>query len=519
MNGKFKTAGRTSGTSKRLTRTCAILLLTALIPFTGCAQSVGDGDFGVTTGGQQDIASARSIIESGGVPSPASVTVEGFLSEHDIPVTQPDNADELFATVAAAWNDDFNAFTPLATVQLGFGTNIDADAFERAPLNIGLVIDISGSMGEPADRTTSTSRLEAVKIAVDRLLAQLDDNDRVSIVAFNALALTRLEAAAGTDVAAIKGAIDRLVPEGSTDLARGMRAAYQVLERNQSDDRNDRLIVFTDALLTARPGSQEEELLDVMELYADRDIGATLFGIGSDFGNETALAISQIRGGNYFFLSDFDRIVSVFDDEFDLLVTPVAFDVNLVMSIPFSLDVEGVYGIPAEEPFPHVLELEIPTLFLSNRDGGGATLVRLRAGSLVDFDEENVIAQLDLSYTDRNGETVEIDPIEAVLPAGLDPRATEPYFENDSVKRAVLLLNTANVLIESLEDAYPAFGFFGSADDEQRAIDRLSAFLTYFDNLAEGLSDRESEESRRLSEERELLEQLIFNIFGAANNF
>ncbi|MGB0715880.1 MAG: vWA domain-containing protein [Phycisphaerae bacterium] len=484
---------------------CSLTLM-----MSGCADS---GDFGITTGGQQDIASARSIIESGGVPSPSSVTVEGFLSEHDIPVSQPDDAGELYATVATAWNDDFDAFTPLATIQLGFGTNVDSDDFERAPLNLAIAIDISGSMGEAADRTTSTSRLEAVKIAVDRLLAQLTDDDRVSIVAFNSLALTRLEAAAGTDVAAIKGAIDTLVPDGSTDLARGASTAFQLVQRNQSDDRDDRIIVFTDALLTARPGVQEDELLDVMEFYAERNIGATLFGIGSDFGNETALAISQIRGGNYFFLSDFERIVSVFDDEFDLLVTPVALDVQLTMDIPFAFDVEGVYGIPAEEPFPHILNLEIPTLFLSNRDGGGAMLVRLRAGSLVDFDVDNIIANVDLSYTDRNGDTVEIEQLQATLPAGLDAAASESYFENDSVQRAVLLLNTAHVLIDSLEDAFPTFGFFVDTDDEQRAIDRLSAFLTYFDNLAEGLNDRESENSRTLSEERDLLEQLIFNIF------
>ncbi|MHC5112041.1 MAG: vWA domain-containing protein [Planctomycetota bacterium] len=497
----------------RQLRTGTALGLALLL--SGCGAMVGvPVDTGVTTGGQQDIASARTIIERGGVPDPDSVTVEGFLSEHSIPVEQPEDAGELFAAVATGWNDDFDAFTPLATVQLGFGTNIDSASFERKPLNLALVVDTSGSMGDSADGRNGTSKLEAVRIAIDRLLGNLNEDDIVSIVTFNSLALTRLEGASGNDVTAIKSELESLVPSGSTDLARGMRSAYRVVDRNRITSRDNRLIVFTDVLLTARPSSQADELISVMEEYAVEDIGATLFGIGTDLGHETARRIAQVRGGNYFFLSDYERIVTVFDDEFDLLVTPVAYDVTFTINVPFEFDVEGVYGIPAPDPLPHVLELKIPTLFLSNRQGGGATLIRLRAGSLVDFEVENVIAEVLLSYTDREGEPIELDVLEAKLPAGLDPLARERYFETPSVQRAVLLLNTALVLKASLQDAYPFFGAFFDSDSQQSAIDRISAFLPYFDDLAGGLEDRVSETSRGLSEERTLLDQLRLNIFG-----
>ena len=53
------------------------------------------------------------------------------------------------------------------------------------------------------------------------------------------------------------------------------------------------------------------------------------------------------------------------------------------VSVPFEFDVVDVFGIVAQEPFPHSLELTIPTLFLSGREGGGTVFVRTRAGALV----------------------------------------------------------------------------------------------------------------------------------------
>ena len=136
--------------------------------------------------------SARTIIQSGGVPEPDSITVEGFLSEHDISVEMPEDAGALFATVSAGCNDDFDAFTLLATVQVGLGTNLDGSTFQRRPLNLGIVIDISGSMGKEIDSRTGTTKLGAVRIAIDRLLAQLTADDLVSIVGFSDLARTLL---------------------------------------------------------------------------------------------------------------------------------------------------------------------------------------------------------------------------------------------------------------------------------------------------------------------------------------
>jgi hypothetical protein len=88
-------------------------LLTALIVSTtfvaavlvGCGTGAGvidDPALGVTPGGQEDIAAARARIEQGYRPDPDTITVEGFLSEHDIELPTPPGAPEIFASFAAA---------------------------------------------------------------------------------------------------------------------------------------------------------------------------------------------------------------------------------------------------------------------------------------------------------------------------------------------------------------------------------------------------------------------------------
>lgn len=482
----------------------------------GCAAGLpaasGDGA-GVTTGGQQDIAAARTTIESGGVPDPASISVEGFLSEHGIPVTAPADAGLLFTTATVAWNKDFDAFTPLATVQVGFGSTIDEATFERRPQNLCLVIDVSGSMAEPVDVRSGTSKIDAVKIAVDRLLGQLDGLDKVSIVTFTTFATTRLEGAAGNDAMAIKTALDDVEARSGTSVAAGMRRGFQVTADQSSGTRADRLLVFTDALLQPVAQGRVPDFVEAMQDYADDGIGATIFGVGIDFGHEVAYEISQVRGGSYFFLSDYDRIVSVFDEDFDFLVTPVAYDVELTASIPIEFDVEGVYGIPVDEPLGRVLELNIPTLFLSNRQGGGAILIRVRAGALVDFEAESTVAEMSLAYNTPEGGAVVPPLVAATMPAGLDPSAGERYFETDASRRAVLLLNTALVLKNACADVYGNGQYrYWNSEGRERAVERLTEFLTYFDNLSAGLEDRASETSRSLSQERALVERLLANI-------
>jgi Ca-activated chloride channel family protein len=466
------------------------------------------------------MAYARQVIEDGGIPEPSAITVEGMLSEHSIDLAPPRDAGALYSTATVAWNTDFDELTPLITVQVGFGTNIDPATFKRTPLNLCLVIDRSGSMNEAFDERTRTSKLEAVRIAVDRLLARLKPSDRISVVAFATDPGVLLDPVPGNDIAAVKSALDEIEVQGNTDLARGMLRGYRLVQSNHDASRSDRLMVFTDARITAGV-RQSGDLIAVMEDFVAEGIGATIVGVGTDFGQELAADISQVRGGNVVYLSDHDRIVQVFDEEFDFLVSPVAYDVRLAATIPFALDVADAFGFPDAQAGGHTLELLIPSRFYSARQGGAAIFIRLRPGALVDFDETVEVATLTLDYRTSTGDS-QSDSMQITLPVGQDPDAAEPYFETEATQRAVLLLNTALALKNASRDAFEGYDRdeatgrtiyqFPELDDVNRALARLTEFLPYFDDLAAGLPDQSAPTSRSLSQERAVVESLLNNI-------
>lgn len=519
---------RGSGTRSPYHRVChtlrvrpAYLLfaLVSLLPLWGCAPPA-PSDGGVTTGGQQDIAAARQAIEQGDVPDPDAISVEGLLSEHSIPLTVDDDGRSVYVAATTAWHHDFDAFTPLASVHLGFGTTMTAEELERPPLNLCLVIDRSGSMDNLLDQRTGTTKMEAVRVAVDRMLGQLTADDRVSITGFNENSRTYLDGAAGNDVGAIRSALREIDTDGGTDLAAGLSGGYRRLAEHTSSTRLDRLLVFTDARLTYAETRDVRNFISVMEDYADQGMGVTFLGLGSRFGDEVAYEISQVRGGNYFFLSDLERINQVLDDEFDYNVTPLAYDVTLTVTVPDEFSIVDVYGIPFDEDdLNSVVELKVATLFFSAREGGGAITVRLRASSLADFSKENTIAEIDMAYTSQEGQRLLYPQVNARLPAGLDEDATTDYFADDAAQRATLLVNTALVMQHACADIYrrcydPFFGYYYYCGYGGRstAESRLTEFLPYFDALAEGLTDRPSSSSRSLSEERAVVAQLLENV-------
>ncbi|MGA7619936.1 vWA domain-containing protein, partial [Candidatus Binatus sp.] len=112
----------------------------------------------------------------------------------------------------------------------------------RVPLNLGVVIDRSGSMYDER-------RLEFVVEAVKFLADNLTEDDKVSIVAFADKAKVIITPEAARDKSAIKRAIDDidlLEIGGGTQMALGMRAAIEEVKKNLSGDRLNRVLVLTD---------------------------------------------------------------------------------------------------------------------------------------------------------------------------------------------------------------------------------------------------------------------------------
>src|ERR1700685_554942 len=175
----------------------------------------------------------------------------------------------------------------------------------RLPLNLGVVIDRSGSMYDER-------RLEFVVEAVKFLADNLTDDDKISIVAFADKAKVLITPEAARDKSAIKRAIDDidlLEIGGGTQMALGMRAAIDEVKKNLAPNRLNRVLV-----LTAGPSYEETACIDLANQNRDQ-MSFSAMGVGVEFNEKLLMRVTQDSHGKYHFIGDPAEIPGIFEDE------------------------------------------------------------------------------------------------------------------------------------------------------------------------------------------------------------
>jgi Ca-activated chloride channel family protein len=265
-----------------------------------------------------------------------------------------------------------------ALVQIGFSTGITdtpEQPFVRKPLNLSLAVDVSGSM--------SGDRIAAVRQALGVLVDQLRSDDVFSLVAFERDAHTLIGPTSGDEKERLREAIDSLVASGGTNIGAGLDRSAELVRENLTSDSESlhRVMLFTD-MHPNRGMSDGRTFVRVLQDYADEGIGVSSFGVGVHFGADLANQIAEVRGGNYFHLETPDKVRRVFDRDFDLMVTPLAYDLEISLIAPLGYEIANSYGLAGSEttrcagvPSARCLGIKVPTVFLSR--GGGGIYLRL----------------------------------------------------------------------------------------------------------------------------------------------
>lgn len=167
-----------------------------------------------------------------------------------------------------------------------------------APADIRLVVDVSGSMGQAA-KPDAPSKLEIVKEAIQKLLAQLTDRDFILLSVFSTngrliVPQTRLSADARLS---IQETIEKLRPEHKTNISSGLKLA---LDWSRRANALTRVILFTDGQ-SSFPQTDHARLVELADAARDRDIPLSIYGTGSDY-NWSLLQQVAIRAGGGSFL-------------------------------------------------------------------------------------------------------------------------------------------------------------------------------------------------------------------------
>lgn len=441
-------------------------------------------DFGATPGGAQDVGYVRDRVAAGAIPLPEAFTSEGLLSEHDLPLAGA-GCTAMICTNAKAVRASLPT-QPAVThlVQLGFDSGLTEATFRRDPLHIVAVIDQSCSMSGPP--------IETVRASLETLVRDhLGPADELSIVLYGSGTTTWLEPTPVRDVESLATRIRAIPIDGSTNLEAGLQQGFALARANRRRfDGTTRLMLFTDE----RPNTgntDPEGFMGLARAGSADGIGMTTFGVGAHFGAELASAISAVRGGNLFFFPDAAQMTERFAEDFDTMVTELAYDLQVDVAPADGLRIAGVYGVPGDlvDWDGEHLRLTVETLFLSRSRGGIYLALAPEEGART---PDGAVASVGLAYEPRHGAPV----------TGLsDVRAVAPTAGDEGLTRGVALVDMATTLSDALQR-------YHHDNDADGAWQRVRALQGRFAGAARADGD--------LAAELTLLGQLEANLAKAA---
>jgi Ca-activated chloride channel family protein len=414
-----------------------ILSYLLLITLSACGSDAligGSADMAsATPGGSQDAGYFRATLRSGAIPQPDDINVEGFLGEHDI-ASPLQGCEQSLCMSGTVVHDRAIAEGSSATlVHLGMGTNVDLSEQPRAPLNLAVVVDVSGSM-------SASGRLDFVKQGLLLMVDELGEEDRLAIVTYSSEASVLVPSQPVGDKRWLSQTIRSLSPGGSTNLHGGMMAGYAEVAEHLSEESLPRIMLLSDGLVNTGEVNSEIILRD-SKVYNDRGIGISTIGVGLDFNQELMRGLSQQGGGNFYFLEDPAKAARVFLDELDVLVTPIANNLKITLTLSEGFTMIDTYGLPHTWEGSNQLVVEVPTVFASRR--GGAMLIRVDHESLSSLGAASVVLEITYQYDEVTTGETQSEPVllsddvilgEAIVEA-------EQSYDNEGSLKAMVVWN------------------------------------------------------------------------------
>jgi len=415
---------------------------------------------GFSTGGAKDIGNFRENIKNGYLPLPTDITYEGLFYDYYFDTGQAAECKKLFCP-SYSYAVSGDPFSKEPQYYLTVGLNSGITDFQRKKLNLVVVLDNSGSMGESFNqyyydrfgnqvnlRDTDESgkkKMEIADQAVADLLGHLNADDRFGVVIFsdNALIVDPLTKVGDKDIPRLKEHIQKITEDGSTNMQSGMERGARLFSRYLDADPSEyenRMIFLTDAMPNVGQ-TGEDDLSQALLDNSGKRVYTTFIGIGVDFNTELAEGITKAKGANYYSVHSSSEFKERMDDEFDYMVTPLVFDLKLSLDAP-GYEIEKVYGSPEADEATGEL-MKVNTLFPSKaeegRVKGGVVLVKLKKTSSKSRADQNSM-RLKVAYQDRNG-VPDSDESE------VDLQGKEPdFYQNTGIRKAVLLTRYADLL-------------------------------------------------------------------------
>lgn len=259
----------------------------------------------------------RRYLADGNLPDPRSVRVEEFVNFFDYGDAPPSRGD--FAIRAEGAPSPFTQGPAYRLLRFNVRGRV-VDAANRRPVVMTFVIDVSGSMD-------MENRLGLVKQSLSLLLGQLRPTDKIGLVVYGSEARLLLEPTG--DKEAVRQAIERLRPEGSTNAEAGLLLGYEVAARNFRLNASNRILLCSDGVANVGHAGPQAILAQIGR-EARRGIELTTLGFGMGNYNDHLMEQLADKGdGRYAYIDNLDEAKRVLVEEVTGMLQTIAKDAKV----------------------------------------------------------------------------------------------------------------------------------------------------------------------------------------------
>ena len=224
-------------------------------------------------------------------------------------------------------------------LKVGVKGGLLPSAKKRAPLNLAVVIDRSGSM--------SGERIARAKQAARMLVSMLQPDDILAIVTYDSSVHVLVPATKVTDKEDIIRKINSIQANGFTALFGGVSKGLAEVRKFLHKERVNRVILLSDGLANVGPRSPNA-LGRLGEASAKEGISITTIGIGLGYNEDLMTQLARRSDGNHGFARDASELDRIFRAELGDITTVIAQQVQVTIRCAPGIRPIRVLDRPAE---------------------------------------------------------------------------------------------------------------------------------------------------------------------------
>ncbi len=197
---------------------------------------------------------------------------------------------------------------------------------KRAPINLTLVLDRSGSMAGDKMENAKAAAIEAVR--------RLADDDIFSLVVFDHEVETLIPAMRVGDSRAAEARIRSIYPRGNTAIYAGVTQGVAELRKNLEDRRyTHRVLLLSDGLANKGP-SKPDDFARLGQSLMKEHISVSTIGLGLDYNEDLMTRLAGKSDGNTYFVSSSRDLAAIFNAELGDVLSVVARRVVVTIELP-----------------------------------------------------------------------------------------------------------------------------------------------------------------------------------------